>query len=312
MAVDAQLQKLSRELFLAAVAPPSIPGWVIERTASALEERAVNEGDVLFSAGDPPAYIYFMREGRVRFTLEGRAPVTCVGRWVFGGMEVATDRPHRRTATALASFRIHLLPADAWLELVEDSFEIARSMMANLARTLAHLEEAFGTDAADDAEVMPLLSPRDGTLNLVERLALLANVPALRGAGIQTLADLAALTEEVAFEPGDVVMARGETPGRAYVVCDGEVEGFRSNPDIVRRFGPGTLVLGAAALAEIPMAWGARAKTRVRTLSFRLEDSADLMEEHFDMVRSLISELTTARERLVDKVAAKAGGLVLE
>src|SRR5580700_2866061 len=62
MAADAQLQKLSRELFLAAVAPPSIPGWVIERTASALEERAVNEGDVLFNAGDPPAYIYFMRE----------------------------------------------------------------------------------------------------------------------------------------------------------------------------------------------------------------------------------------------------------
>jgi CRP-like cAMP-binding protein len=312
MAADAQLQKLSRELFLAAVAPPSIPGWVIERTASALEERAVNEGDVLFNAGDPPAYIYFMREGRVRFTVEGGAPVTFVGRWVFGGTEVATDRPRRRTATALASFRIYLLPADAWLELVEDSFEIARSMMSNLARTLAHLEQALGTDATDEVDVMPLLPGHDGALNLVERLTLLANVPALRGAGIQTLSDLAALTEEVVFERGDVVMAPGETPGRGYVVFDGEVEGFRSSPDIVRRFGPGTLVLGATALAEIPMAWGARAKTRVRTLSFRLEDSVDLMEEHFDMVRSLLAALSTDRERLVDKVAANAGGLVLE
>jgi CRP-like cAMP-binding protein len=312
MAVDAQLQKLSRELFLAAVAPPSIPGWVIERTALALEERVVNEGDLLFKAGDPPAYIYFMREGRVRFTLEGGAPITFVGRWVFGGMEVATDRPRRRTATALASFRIHLLPADAWLELVEDSFEIARSMMANLARTLLRLEEAFGTDATDEVEVMPLLPRHDGALSLVERLTLLADVPALRGAGIQTLADLAALTEEVVFEPGDVVMVRGETPRRGYVVFDGEVEGFRSSPDIVRRFGPGTLVLGATALAEIPMPWGARARTRVRALSFRLEDSIDLMEEHFDMVRSLLAELSTDRELLVDKVAAKAGELVLE
>jgi CRP-like cAMP-binding protein len=312
MADDAQLQRLTRELFLAAVAPPSIPGWVIERTASILEDLEVNEGDVIYTAGDAPEFIYFVQDGHILTTLDGGAPITFTGRWAMGSFDVLADRPRRRTATALASFHMQRLPADAWLELLEDSFDIARSMLTNAARTFVRLQEKLGEDAPDESEVTPLLPRHDEPLSLVERLAVLAGVPALRGAGIQTLADLAAVTDEVTFEPGEVVLARGDTPVRAYVVFDGEVEGVRSKPDMVRRFGPGALVLGATALAEISLPWEARTRTRARALSFRVEDSVDLMEEHFDMVRSVFADLARERERLVDKVSALRGGLVLE
>jgi CRP-like cAMP-binding protein len=314
MADDARLLKLARELFLAAAAPPSIPPWAIERMASFLEEQALEEGQVLFRAGDPPEFIYLMRDGRIRMTLEGGAPLTFQGRWALGGFEVLTDHAYRRTATALGSFRIQRLPADAWLELLEDSFEMARGMLENAARTLTRLEERFGADPTGDAPPTPPppLPMPDGPLNVVERLALFADIPALRGAGIQTLADLAGLAEEATFERDEVVVAPAETPDRAYVVIDGQLEASRKGPEIVRRFGPGTLVLGSASIAGPPPGWETRARSPARALSFRLEDSADLMEEHFDMVRSVLASLGMERERLLDKMAARSGGLVLE
>jgi CRP-like cAMP-binding protein len=311
MADDARL-KLARELFLAAVAPPSIPSWAIERMASVLEDQALEEGHVLFKAGDPPEFLYLMRDGRIRMTLEGGAPLTFQGRWALGGFEVLTDHAYRRTATALASFRIQRLPADAWLELLEDSFEMARSMLENAARTLTHLEEILGNDGTGDV-VAPAPPPLpEGVLTIVERVAVFADIAALRGAGIQTLADLAALADEATFERDEVLVAGGETPDRAYVVVDGQVEATRRSPDIVRRFGPGTLVLGAPSIAGLAAGWETRAKSRARALSFRLEDCVDLMEEHFDMVRSVLASLGMERERLLDTIAARSGGLVLE
>jgi CRP-like cAMP-binding protein len=312
MADDAQLLRLSRELFLAAAAPPSIPPWAIERMASVLEDLPVEEGQAFFSAGDPPEFIYFMQNGRVRMAGEGRPPLTFEGRWVLGSFDVLLDRPHQRTATALATFRIQRLAADAWLELIEDSFEVARSMLENASRMLAELEEKVGPELVRDAVVPPPFLPLpDGPLNPVERLALFAEIPALRGAGIQTLADLAVLANEVTFEPNDLVWPRGEAPDRAYVVFDGEIEASKESPSVVRRFGPGTLVLGTSSLSAISPVWEGRAHTRSRALSFRLDECIDLMEEHFDMVRSVLSRLAMEREELLDKMARQSDGLVL-
>jgi CRP-like cAMP-binding protein len=313
MADDAKLRRLSRELFLAAAAPPSIPTWAIERMASVLEEISIEEGQVLFSAGDSPEFIYFMQNGHVRMTGEGRPPLTFEGRWVLGSFDVLQDRPHLRTATALASFRVQRLAADAWLELIEDSFEVARSMLENASRTLAELEDKVGPEIVNEtAAAPPFLPLPEGPLNTVERLALFAEIPALRGAGIQTLADLAVLANEVTFERDDVVWRRGDPPDRAYVVFDGELEASRESPNVVRRFGPGALVLGTSSLGGISPVWEARAITRSRALSFRLDESVDLMEEHFDMVRSVLSSLAMEREELLDRIARPSNGLVLK
>ena len=277
MADDTKLMRLSRELFLAAAAPPSIPAWAIERMASVLEEQSIEEGQALFTAGEPPEFIYFMRHGRLRMTGEGRPPLTFEGRWVLGSFDVLLDRPHQRTATALDSFGIQRLAADAWLELIEDSFEVARAMLENASRMLAELEDKAGPELV-----------------------------------IETLADLAVLANEVAFEPGDLVWSRGEAPDRAYVVFDGEIEASRESPSFVRRFGPGMLVLGTPSLGGLAPVWEARARTRAHALSFRLDESLDLMEEHFDMVRSVLASMAKERELLLDRMASQSNGMVLK
>ena len=72
-------------------------------------------------------------------------------------------------------------------------------------------------------------------------------------------------------------------------------------------FGPGSLVGGVASLGEPILAWQARAVTHVRALSMRLEDWFDLMEEHFDLVRSALSALALIRESLLEELEATNG-----
>ena len=72
-------------------------------------------------------------------------------------------------------------------------------------------------------------------------------------------------------------------------------------------FGPGDIISGAGAFGEAALAWAARAKTKVRVLAFRIEDWFDLMEEHFDLVRSALAGSALERERLTDLLASNGG-----
>jgi CRP-like cAMP-binding protein len=248
----------------------------------------------------------------MRLTREGGAAWVYEGRWVIGGVDALLDRPRNRTALALSHLRLLRVPGEGWLELIEDSFSLAQDILINVARSVTRLEDTYGPNEAvsHDVVLRVLDLPRD-ELNLVERLTLLMEFPMLRGAGVQTLADLAAVTDETTLDPGAVVLARGTTRDRVLFVIEGEVEAVSTNSSRPRRFGPGTLVLGAAAFGESSLQWEARAKTKVRLLSFRLEDWIDLMEENFDMVRSALSSFFLEQEQVRDRVAAETGEIVL-
>jgi hypothetical protein len=74
-------------------------------------------------------------------------------------------------------------------------------------------------------------------------------------------------------------------------------------------FGPGTWVGGLASLGEPILAWEAHAVTPVRALALHLEDYLELMEEHFDLVRSALAELARLREIVL--VGLEASGATI-
>jgi CRP-like cAMP-binding protein len=314
MPEDTRLDRLSRELFLAAAGPGPgfLPAWAVDRMAALLSEEDVREGQTLYAVGDPPRYIYFLRDGRIRLAREGGGALVYEGRWVIGTFDILLERPRNRTAVALSSFRVLRAPGEGWLELLEDSFEVAQAMVWAFAGNVARLEEAYGVrDPVSHDVILRVMQLPESKLNLVERLTLLMELPLLRGAGVQTLADLAAVTEEAAFAPGETVLTRGGTgKERLYFVIDGDLEA-RNGPDRVSRFGPGTLLLGASAFGEAALPWEVRASEKARLLSFRIEDWVDLMEEHFDMVRSALTTFALSREQIVERLASERGELVL-
>jgi CRP-like cAMP-binding protein len=302
---DAHRLRIQRELFLAAFGTNvgTSEAW-LDRLISVLEEQFARAGETLFLAGDPPESYYFLREGRVQLVREGCAPWTFESRSVFGMTDALLDRPRTRTALALTDVHAMKVQSEAWMELLEDSFELARTAVRGAVRSVANLEERLwaveGRSPPGGAKRLALPA---GPLEVPSRLAVLMATPLLRGAGVQLLADLAAASEEVAFQDGDVLVERGADPGRVLVVVEGEIEASREDPQVRWRGSEGDVVCGTAAFGDPIVSWQARAGTQGRALSFRVEDWLDLLEEHFEVVRSTLAALALESERLRDRLA---------
>jgi CRP-like cAMP-binding protein len=311
---DESLVRIGREMFLAALGLPldRVDAWVIDRLTSIIDEQEIHAGQALFVAGAPVELIYFMRDGDVRFTRDGAPSWTLRGRWFLGVFDALNDRPATRTATALTDFYGMAVPVAAWVELLEDSFQLARSAVVNASRALMRLEERVPTEAPRFlGEASSFCAAPSGKLGLGERLALLLGVPMLRGTGVQALADLAAVSEQVGFAAGETLIERGGEREHLILVVDGDVLTEREGPEMRRHFGPGDLVCGAAILGGVADPWRARAITAIRGISFPMEALFGLMEEHFDLVRSTLTALGARRELLLETMASQASDLIV-
>src|SRR5579883_2070201 len=140
---DPRHLRIQRELFLAAFGTHAgvTEAWITDRMTSLLEEQFARAGQVLYRAGDAPDVFFFMREGRVELVRDGSRPWLCEGRCVFGVSDAVLDRPRARTAVALSDVQVMRVQADAWMELLEDSFELARAAVAEAIGSVAGLEE---------------------------------------------------------------------------------------------------------------------------------------------------------------------------
>lgn len=311
---DLRQLRIGREIFLAAfgVDFDKVDDWVIDRVTSILEEGDVHAGQKLFTAGEPPEFIYFMQQGDVRFTREGGPSWIQRGRWVLGGFDALGDRPATYTATALGDFYGMKASSVAWVEMLEDSFQLARSAVVNAARVLMRLEERVPTGAPVSRREPSLLSRAPpGSLSVVARLALLVDLRALRLTGVQALADLAADSEQVGFATGELLFESGMERKPLIRIVDGDVSAERDVPAIARRYGPGDLVCGTAILGGVAGGWQARAMTPIRAISFPVEALFDLMEEHFDLVRSMLASMGVRREVLLEHIASESSDLIL-
>src|SRR5580658_4908645 len=146
---EERLLRIGREIFLAALGLPldSMDSWVIDRLTSILDEQEVHAGQALFTAGEPVEFLHFMQDGQVRFARDGGPSWTLKGRWLIGGFEALGDRPATYTATAVADFYGMRVSAVAWVEMLEDSFELARSAVVNASRAVMRLEDRVPTGA---------------------------------------------------------------------------------------------------------------------------------------------------------------------
>jgi CRP-like cAMP-binding protein len=272
-----------------------------------MEERDLGPGDVLFPSGEVIEFVYFMQNGRVQMTREGAAPWTFEGRWFLGGFEGHLDRPATRTAVALTAFPAVRMLRAAWFDLLEDSFDLTRKSVTMAAATVARLEELLPVDLSSPhvSFALPLSS---GPLSLVDRLALLTEVAMIRAGGVQALADLATASREVILSGGESLFSKDAEPEYLFLVIEGEVEATRHLPEVVRRYHSREVVAGAAALGNRARDWEAHAMTSARVLAIPMEAWLDMMEEHFDLVRSTLGALGARRELLLDHLANDARG----
>ncbi len=304
--LDAPWKRIALEVSLAAFGGDPLDAmepWAFDRLVGLLERKDVRSGQILWRVGSPVEFLYFMHQGKVRMEREDVPPWTFEGRWLLGGFEGHVDSLASRDLVALTDFEVLRAPRRQWFDLLEDSPELAQRSVIAMAGALARLEERL------PQLPRPTRIPSDvpGRIDTITKLAFLTELGMAYGAGVQALADMAIGSRVVELGKGQALYAAGEDHRELYLVVNGEIETWRTDPALRRKQGAGELVTGAAAFAGRQQLWSAQATRPSRLLAIPIESWFDLMEEHFDFLHSTIAVLGRQRELVLDQLARTAG-----
>jgi CRP-like cAMP-binding protein len=298
---DGRSARVEREIFLRSLgmggAGASGPS---RQMAQTIRDTFFQAGSVIYEIGDAAEHFYFVVRGEVSQTAPDAAPWSLSDRSVVGLLDVIIERPRARRAHAVTDVHALMLRADDWFEVLEDNFDFCRRSVvmgaANLHQFTMTFEPSGGFAPAP---------PDDGALwagremNLIERITALRDVPAFGGAGIQPLTTLAGVAKVIRLDTGDELFDRNAAAGALFVVASGTIFAEREGPAIRARFGAGSLVCGYGALGNPEADYTARAESPTIALRIDHEDLFDVMEEHFDLSRSLLRGIAAERERLI-------------
>lgn len=307
MNTDDAAERLQRELFirtrLTRLAEPGL-GPLVARLA---KEVTFAPGTILYREGDPPHDFYAFVRGEIEIAASGFPAWTLANQSGLGLLEVLADQPRSSTVTAVTHVHAMRLAADDYLDFLEEHFEFA--MMAAL-RASNDVHELSLTLAPDGgfAPIAPDARAPVGSMNFVQKIETLRESRPFRKATVQALVRLSELGREVHLKEGERLFQRGEAAGKFFFVAEGVIEASRESPALVARFGRGDLVCGYGALGKADDQYVAVARSPALAFAFNEEDFFDVMEEHFDLTRSVLAGIASEYTRLVVERERRAAG----
>jgi CRP-like cAMP-binding protein len=302
---DDQAARIAREVVLSTLAgragDSTALAWEFRRISAAMEDVHLAEGEVVFREDGPPIYQFFIVEGEVTLSSPTKRDLVFGPRSVIGSVDTFFDRPLSYTATVTRKAHLLRIRIDDWLDVLEDSVELARIFITNLATAVHQLRlRPPPLGGFDDAPPPSAVSDRPPHLHLVDRILLMRAVPTFAHASVQTLTSLAELATVVHAENDELLAPSGQAKRAMLLVESGEISATREAPDLTGLFGPGTLVCGALAITDLTE-YEFRARARTRLLAIARDDYVDFMEEHFGLVRSTARALLEERIRLAQR-----------
>ena len=189
--------------------------WLLARILDSVEELSVREGDVLAREGDLCEHLFFMADGRLRLSREGLADFIYEGRWALGTNDVIIGRPYRRTITALRDGWVVRTPGRGYLDVLEESFDLASSALVWSVRATLEVLERLAPNAPFGRGALGI--PQLDATSLVGRALLLTHVPLLSQGTVQALTDLAGVSATHALKEGDVLFSPERPQNRLFI-----------------------------------------------------------------------------------------------
>jgi CRP-like cAMP-binding protein len=292
---------VEREIFLRTMTVGRPMSPTAKLLGEAMREVFIEAGAVLYEEGSAADDLYFIMQGSVALRREGDQDLVFGPNSVVGIIDADLDRPHARRAVALTDVEALALRTEDRLEVLEDNFEQTRALILFSADMLHELTLRL---PAEDSSPLPDPGPELGPepLPLVERVLLLHDTLAFKRGGIQALVSLAPVADEFRIRAGDTLFRAGEVTGVFFVVARGTIELEHESSKRRFRFGPGAIVGGSAAFGDAERLYTARALCDSVLLRLREEAFFDVMEDHFDLARSVLGYIAQERERVVDEL----------
>lgn len=297
--------RIEKELFLRSLQMARF-GDVADAMAARVRSLSFPAGATLYREGEAAREIFFVRRGEVALRKAGEEPWTLGERTVVGVLDVMQDRARDRTAVAVTDTQVLAVSAEDWFDVFEDNFETTRHAVTGVAHSLHELglklppTGGFPPPVPDDTEARAIRA-----LDQVERIITLRAAPLLARANVQPLTGLAALVEERRLGAGETLFRLGEPSGSFFLVVRGLVEIAREDPVVRAGFGPGQVVGGYGAIALPAHPWSAIARIPSQVFRVGLEEYFDLMEDHFELARSVLAEMAGAREHVMRRIAER-------
>lgn len=127
-------------------------------------------------------------------------------------------------------------------------------------------------------------------LSVTERIFFLAKVPLFSDLGLDSQTQLAAIAEEVTFQPGELLFQQGDVGDSLYVVLDGEVAILLDGHE-VNRMNPGESFGEIAVLDRGTRTAGGRAVSDVLALRIDRRAVEDLMARSSELRLAIVAEL---------------------
>ena len=124
----------------------------------------------------------------------------------------------------------------------------------------------------------------------IEKVIFLKSVDIFSHATIEELGRVAALTEEVHFEPGETIFRQGEPTDAIYFILAGRVA-IERNGRVVRQFTEKQAFGTVAALDRKPAVHTVKAMDAVHALKLNAQDFDDILSVDFELVRVVIHAL---------------------
>lgn len=301
---DSLARRIAHEIFIRERVSGNLASKTIQTLASLGEDLTFPPGTVIYRAGEPAAALYGLLGGQIDLLVEGKPPRRFRPHGPLGHIEVLEDIPRRHTAVCVTEVAVSRLWADEYRDFLEDHFDFVMAAVLNAASDLHRASLALAPDGGFAPAVTSALP---GPMNLAQKVITLRDSGALSGASTQAIVRLASLSREIREDAGEIVFDHGGAAGLFFLVAGGLVEARRDAPEMVGRFGRGDLVCGYGALGDADNLYSARALTPVSVLSLREEDFFDVMEEHFDLARSVLAGIGLEAERLVDEIERRTG-----
>jgi CRP-like cAMP-binding protein len=291
----------------------SLPGFapledgVLTLLAEHMRVRNCRPGEVLLSLGEPVRHAYVVLEGEVRWARKGRAAVTAGMEDVVGWLTLMSRDPDGLDARAVGEALVLELPSELLEHALEDDFGLVRNSMRLGGQALLHSRGnlPYPPDQPPKFE-MGVLRPTRRTL--VERLIDMRQVPLFARANAEALIALVRCTEEVRYEPGELVWRVDDASTFWVLVEYGRLR--CTNKDGQRQdVGAGFVIGIMDAIAQEPRAYEVRADTLVIGNRIELESFLGVLETHFELARDYLAFLARtvldlqadAREGVLEK-----------
>jgi len=144
-------------------------------------------------------------------------------------------------------------------------------------------------------------------LSTIERVLTLQKNEIFAEITTEGLAHMAAIAEEVEFQPDDSIFEEGAMPDACYLILVGEVELTRGGRKELT-VGPGEDIGVWALFDGEPRVFAARATRNTHALKISQDDFYDLLSDHTDIVQTLFRTLVKRIRRVLSDRTSGATG----